>query len=118
MSRPVDLQKTRSSAREEVALIVSNAAGGRGAGGGRGTPGSAPAIGFPRGYSVQVSADEKTWSEPVAPGKGEGPHTTITFAPTSAHFIRITQTESVSDAPAWSIRNLRLYEVSQAAGNK
>jgi hypothetical protein len=24
----------------------------------------------------------------------------------------------VSDAPAWSIRNLRLYEVSQAAGNK
>ena len=55
----------------------------------------APAVGYPRGYSVQVSTDGSTWSQPVAQGKGDGPHTTITFAPTRAKFVRITQTETV-----------------------
>jgi mono/diheme cytochrome c family protein len=93
----------------------SNTASGRGGGrGGRGAPGATPApapvIGYPRGYTVQVSVDGKAWSEPVATGKGEGPHTTISFAPTRARFVRITQTDAVADAPAWSIRNLRVYE--------
>jgi hypothetical protein len=64
---------------------------------------------------VQVSLDGKTWSKPVAEGKGEGLHTTIAFAPTRAKFIRITQTETVTDAPAWSVRNLRIYEAPAAA---
>ena len=41
-----------------------------------------PVVGYPRGYSVQVSTDGKTWSKPVAVGKGERPRTTIAFAPT------------------------------------
>ncbi len=94
----------------------SNTSFGRGGRGGRGAPGAAPAppaapvIGYPRGYTVQVSADGTTWSKPVATGKGEGQRTTITFAPTRARFVRITQTDAVADAPAWSIRNLRIYE--------
>ena len=34
-------------------------------------------------------------------------HTTITFAPARAQFVRITQTDNIADAPPWSIRNLR-----------
>jgi hypothetical protein len=75
---------------------------------GRGAPG-APAIGFPRGYSVQTSTDGTTWSKPVAEGKGEGSRTSITFAPTRAKFVKITQTDAAADAPAWSISNLRVY---------
>jgi hypothetical protein len=64
---------------------------------------------------VQVSLDGKTWSKPVAQGKGDGFRTTITFAPTRARFVRITQTDSVPDAPIWSINNLRLYEAPGSA---
>jgi hypothetical protein len=67
-------------------------------------------VGYPRGYTVQVSTDGKKWSTPVAEGKADGAHTTIAFAPARAKFLRITQTDSVADAPPWSIRNLRLYE--------
>ncbi len=77
---------------------------------------SAPVIGYPRGYTVQVSADGTSWSKPVATGKGEGVRTTITFAPTRAKFVRITQTDTVTDAPAWSIRNLRIYEAPASKG--
>jgi mono/diheme cytochrome c family protein len=94
--------------------------GGRGAAGGRGAPGGAgtPVVSYPRGYSVQVSADGKTWGNPVAQGKGEGVRTTITFRPTRAKFIRITQTETVPDAPSWSVRNLRIYEAPASGGTK
>ena len=70
---------------------------------------------YPRGYSVQTSADGKTWSKPVAEGKGDGVRTTITFTPARAKFVRITQTETVSDAPSWSVSNLRVYEAPSAS---
>jgi mono/diheme cytochrome c family protein len=89
------------------------ARGGRGRGAADSTP-SAPIIGYPRGYSVELSMDGKTWGKPVATGKGDGARTTIAFAPTRAKFVRITQTESVPDAPAWSVRNLRIYEAATA----
>jgi len=62
--------------------------------------------------------DGKTWSNPIAQGKGEGARTTITFPPTRAKFVRITQTETVPDAPSWSVRNLRIYEAPGGAGTK
>jgi mono/diheme cytochrome c family protein len=79
---------------------------------GRGAPAvaAARAVGYPRAYTVQLSVDGRKWSQPVAEGKGEGAHTTVTFAPTTARFVRITQTDTVAGAPPWSIRNLRLYE--------
>jgi mono/diheme cytochrome c family protein len=86
--------------------------------GGRGGQPPTPIIGYPRGYTVQVSSDGTNWGSPVATGKGEGLHTTITFEPTRARFIRITQTETAADAPAWSIRNLRIYEAPAGKGTK
>lgn len=96
------------------AAAPQGARGGRGGFGGGGTP----VIGYPRGYSVQVSTDGKTWSNPVAQGKGEGPRTRIAFPPTRAKFVRITETETVPDAPSWSVRNLRIYEAPASGGTK
>jgi mono/diheme cytochrome c family protein len=92
----------------------SMAAGGRGGGGGRGAaPGAAPppppVVGYPRAYDVQVSMDGKKWTK-VASGKGDGARTSVAFTPTQAKFVRITQTDNIPDAPAWSIRNLRVLQ--------
>jgi glucosylceramidase len=75
-------------------------------------------IGYPRGYTVEVSLDGNTWSKPVADGKGYGQHTTIALVPTRAKFVRITQTDTVADAPAWSVRNLRVYAAPSPAARK
>ena len=75
-----------------------------------GNAGATAAVGYPRGYSVQVSTDGRTWSKPVATGEGSGRHTTITFAPTRAKYVRITQTATVAGAPEWSVSNLRIYQ--------
>jgi mono/diheme cytochrome c family protein/glucose/arabinose dehydrogenase len=64
---------------------------------------------FPRGYEVQVSADGKTWSAPVAQGQGSPGITVIPLTPVSAKFVRITQTASVDNAPPWAMRLVRLY---------
>jgi mono/diheme cytochrome c family protein len=102
----------------------TSSAAGTGRGGGRAGRGGAPdvpqpppVIGYPRGYSVQVSLDGSKWT-PVAQGKGEGARTNIVFAPARAKFVRITQTETVADAPLWSITGLRVYEAPSAAGGK
>jgi F5/8 type C domain-containing protein/cytochrome c len=81
--------------------------------GGRGGFGGTPVVGYPRGYSVQVSTDGTTWSNPLAQGRGQGTRTTITLPPTRAKFIRITQTETAPDAPSWSVRNLKVYEAAR-----
>ncbi len=86
--------------------------------GGAGAVEAPPVVGYPRGYSVEVSMDGKTWSQPVAVGKGSGPRTTIAFAPTQAKFVRITQTDTTAEAPAWSVRNLRIYEAPPARASK
>ena len=85
---------------------------------GAGAAPSAPVVGYPRGYAVQVSMDGTTWSKPVAVGKGSGPHTTIAFTPTRAKFVRITQTDDTVGAPAWSVRNLRVYEAPPVGASR
>ena len=82
----------------------------RGAAGPAGFGGPPAPVGYPRGYTLQTSDDGTTWSKPVAQGKGESSRTSITFPPTKAKFIRITQSETAADAPPWSISNLRVYE--------
>jgi glucosylceramidase len=81
-----------------------------GGGGGRGAPPPPPGgfAGFPRGYKVEVSDDGVAWKT-AAEGSGAGPSTVIQFAPVSARFVRMTQTASLENAPAWSIQRLRLY---------
>jgi glucose/arabinose dehydrogenase/mono/diheme cytochrome c family protein len=77
------------------------------AGGGDNSPGVST---FPRGYEVRVSADGNVWSAPVAAGQGAPGTTVATFAPVEARFVRITQTETVTNAPPWAMRLLRLYQ--------
>ena len=47
----------------------------------------------------------------MAEGRGTARSTVITFPPTQATFVRITLTETVENAPAWSIQSLRVYAV-------
>ncbi len=68
------------------------------------------AVSYPRAYQVQISSDGRSWSEPIATGEGAPGITAIRFTPVSARFVRITQTATVTDAPAWSMRLVRLYE--------
>ena len=73
-----------------------------------------PAPRAPRSYTVRVSMDGTTWSEPVAEGKASGFSTTIAFAPVRARYVRITQTGPAEGAPSWYMQNLQLYEVRGA----
>jgi F5/8 type C domain-containing protein len=74
-----------------------------------GAPVSGPS-GFPRGYKVEMSSDATSWT-PVAEGRGSGRTTVISFSPVRATFVRISLTETVENAPAWSIQALRVYGV-------
>ena len=60
-----------------------------------------------------MSLDGANWGKPVAEGKGTGARTATAFAPTRAKFIRITQTETIENAPNWTVSNLKIYEASQ-----
>jgi mono/diheme cytochrome c family protein/glucose/arabinose dehydrogenase len=64
---------------------------------------------FPRGYKVELSADGRTWGQPVATGRGDGVITDIIFPPAQGRFVRITQTGSV-DGLFWSIHELNIYK--------
>ena len=79
---------------------------------GRGVAG--PAIPYPRAYKVELSTDGTSWGSPVAQGTGAAGRTIVTFTPTRARFLRITQTESAADAPAWAMTNVRLYATGRA----
>jgi mono/diheme cytochrome c family protein/glucose/arabinose dehydrogenase len=71
-----------------------------------------PQVQAPLAYSVQVSMDGQTWSDPVAQGSDAGSSTTIAFEPTQAKFIHITQTAPAPpNAPAWSMNNLQVWAV-------
>ena len=89
----------------------------RGAPAARRRPGGAANPGYPRGYKVETSLNGTTWT-PVATGQGTGATTTITFKPTQAKFVRLTQTATTENAPPWSITQLRVFEVSDAAGRR
>jgi hypothetical protein len=39
--------------------------------------------------------------------------TAVPFAPVTAKFVRITQTETTENPPVWSIQSLRLYEAGK-----
>jgi mono/diheme cytochrome c family protein len=81
---------------------------------GAGAPGGvAPTAGYPRAYKVETSTNGTTWTQ-VASGTGTGAHTTATFKPTQAKFVRITQTATAENVPPLSIQQFRLYDVAPA----
>ncbi|QJE98797.1 discoidin domain-containing protein [Luteolibacter luteus] len=69
---------------------------------------------WPRGYQVHVSNDGINWGIPVATGVGTSGITTITFAPQSARYIRITQTGTVAGL-YWSIHELSIHHLGAGA---
>jgi putative heme-binding domain-containing protein len=69
--------------------------------------------GFPRGYKVQLSRDGTTWGAAVVEGQGTGPVTRASFRPGQAKAIRITQTASAENLPAWSIQRVRIFEAAR-----
>jgi hypothetical protein len=62
---------------------------------------------YPRGFKVELSSDNQTWTKPLAEGKGSTALTQIEFAPTKARFVRITQTGAVQGL-FWSIHELEI----------
>ena len=62
----------------------------------------------PRGYKIEASSDGKTWSKPLTEGKGNKPIIEVSFKPTKAKFLKITQTGSVGGL-YWSIHDLQVY---------
>ena len=110
-----------------VTELQFNSAGGGFAGGGRGggranvplapgTPPPAPLVQpgpYPRAYKVEVSTNGTTWTT-VAEGQGTTGSTTITFTPTAAKYIRITQTDAAENAAPWAMQRLRLYRPGPA----
>ncbi len=73
-----------------------------------GGPGGAPPNpGYPRGYKVETSLNGTTWTQ-AAIGEGAGATTVITFKPTQAKFVKLTQTATTPNAPPWSIQQLRI----------
>jgi mono/diheme cytochrome c family protein len=78
-------------------------------GGGR----AGPQVGtFPRGYTVETSADGKQWDAPIARGAGSGTTTSIAFPPVRTRFLRITQTGTGEGNAPWTIQRLRLYRAA------
>jgi putative heme-binding domain-containing protein len=63
---------------------------------------------YPRGYLVHVSNDGKTWSKPVAEGRGVHPVTEIELNSSDpTKYIRVTQTGH-SGSKYWSIHELTI----------
>jgi mono/diheme cytochrome c family protein len=86
----------------------------RGAAPGGGRGGGSPFGSYPIGYKIQLSMDGKTWGAPVAQGAGSPATTIATFRPVQAKFVRVTQTGTAEDAPAWSVLNFRVYAAGGA----
>jgi hypothetical protein len=101
---------------ESSANFGRRGGGGGGARGGRGAgqAGPPPSPGFPRGFKVETSTNGTAWTQ-IASGAGTGANTVITFKPTTAKFVRLTQTAATEGAPPWSIVHLQLFEAAKNA---
>ena len=67
---------------------------------------------YPRGYTVELSADAIEWAKPVATGEGKGGVTEIKFPTAKTQFIRITQTGK-TPGTFWSIHELDVLSDSK-----
>ncbi|MFK7851125.1 MAG: discoidin domain-containing protein [Akkermansiaceae bacterium] len=69
---------------------------------------------YPRGYEISVSNDGKTWSKPLAKGKGSEALLEVRFPPVEAKFLRVTQTGK--HRLYWSIHEMKLMGKSLPKG--
>jgi mono/diheme cytochrome c family protein/glucose/arabinose dehydrogenase len=83
--------------------------GGGGGGGRGGVNAPPPQTTAPRAYRVQLSMDGVNWAPAVAEGRADGNMTALSWTPTMARFLRITQTVTTPGAPAWSMLETKIY---------
>jgi glucosylceramidase len=62
---------------------------------------------YPRGYTVEVSADGTNWTTTVAAGTGTGQFTTVPLDGAPIRYVRLTLTGS--SGSWWSIADVRAY---------
>jgi glucosylceramidase len=67
---------------------------------------------YPRGYSVDVSADGTTWHPAVANGSGTGQLTSVPLDGAAVRFVRVTLTGSSSSW--WSVADVRAYTAARS----
>ncbi|MBX2848703.1 MAG: discoidin domain-containing protein [Acidiferrobacterales bacterium] len=72
---------------------------------------------FPRGYEVFLSNNASSFGDAVASGAGIGTETVISFAPTNARYVRVTQTGATSFY-WWSVHDLNIFESDSPVDNK
>jgi glucosylceramidase len=63
---------------------------------------------YPRGYSVQTSADGTDWDTVVADGQGTGQFTTVDLAGKPIRYVRLTLT-TADPNDWWSVADVRAY---------
>jgi hypothetical protein len=69
----------------------------------------------PRGIKLEVSIDGRTWTT-VSDAPGAPGSTTLSFAPIQAKFLKITQTATLENAPAWSMQRVRIFSQGASGG--
>jgi hypothetical protein len=62
---------------------------------------------YPRGYELYVSNDGVSWGAPIARGRNEQSVLRLTFAPQTARYLKLVQTEKTWHH--WVIANLQVY---------
>lgn len=70
---------------------------------------------FPKRYEVRTSEDGKTWSKPIASGKGAKGNPRIAFEPVRTRWLKVTQ-KGKKGGLWWSIHELNLYGPKAASG--
>jgi glucosylceramidase len=68
---------------------------------------------YPRGYSVQASANGTDWNTVLANGQGTGQFTTVDLPGNPVQYVRITLT-SADPADWWSVADVRAYVVGDS----
>jgi len=63
---------------------------------------------WPKRYEVRTSDDGKTWSKPIASGKGSKANSRIAFEPVTTRWLKVTQ-KGKKGGLWWSIHELNLY---------
>lgn len=63
---------------------------------------------YPRAWELSVSTDGKSWSDPIASGKGESASTPVSMEPTTGRFFKVTQTGEDAHH-RWSIIDVKVF---------
>jgi mono/diheme cytochrome c family protein len=101
-----------AGARGAGAAAAGRGAAGAARGGGRGRGAALPPAAGPVSFRVQTSADGIQWGPSVAEGTGDSPTTVIALSrPTTATFVRITQTGTARGGEFWAIQQIRMYQL-------